>query len=1103
MSGIDDRRPDVAKELSRLKDFQRRTVDAVFARMYDDDPPARRFLVADEVGLGKTLVARGVVVRAIDRLWDKVGRIDIVYLCSNGDIARQNVARLTPDGVGHVPESPRITLLPLTTHDLGKRKVNVIPLTPGTSLKVAGSLGIKRERALLVHLLREPWGLDHIGACRLFTGTAKYSPFKAYVRDFQQRYDIDQHLATAFLDYLETICEQERANGLESIRERVVRLTNEWRVERRRSSDELSEQRKVIGELRQRLGQSCIRSLEPDLIILDEFQRFRDLLGGDSPEAEMASQLFEYEDDISSARVLLLSATPYKMYTTPDEANGESHYEDFVRTARFLLSGDPGKADDLSTLLRGYRASLFRAGHEDGLASLQRVCRQLEEILRGVMVRTERLAVTPDRSGMLAERPISGLTLESRDALSYRETARLGRLADQAESMEFWKASPWLLNFMEGYKLANRFGDLVESNPRDADLLSAVNASRHALVKWQDVEAFRRLDPAHGRLRWLLAHVLDAGLWRLLWLPPTLTYYRLAEPFRELSELAPTKNLLFSAWRVVPRVVASVLSHEAERRLYAALEGNDTDLTRVDERLGNLLRIARREGTIAGMTTLSVLYPCRWMAENCDPLDIARSLHSSTGRTPSVGEVLAEAERRLRPIVDKLTAGKVQRATPDESWYWALPVLIDLDSTPEATGEWLASDLAEPWGDGARKRKPVRQVDEEEEEEAELQSNGTGDGDDHSALGDFISRLRAVAADGSPAGVPPKDLTSALALMSIAGPATATLRSLTRVAGIKTTDVSARTAAARVGASFRTLFNQPDATAAVRLSSPHEDFWKQCLDYSAGLGIQAMLDEYAHLLMSELGLGGKTEEERATHLAERMSSVVGLRRAAIGVQDIHVANGAVRREGRRFRSRFAMRFGEERRDDDDQNVRADDVRSAFNSPFAPFVLATTSVGQEGLDFHFYCHSVVHWNLPPNPVDLEQREGRVHRFKGLAVRKNIVRSHAAAAMSRDNADQWEAMFELAKEARADCESDLLPYWVYPLKGGARIERHVPHYPLSRDIERLAALRNSLALYRMVFGQPRQEELVGYLSQVLSHERIRELSDIVRISLEPRA
>ena len=38
-----------------------------------------------------------------------------------------------------------------------------------------------------------------------------------------------------------------------------------------------------------------------------------------------------------------------------------------------------------------------------------------------------------------------------------------------------------------------------------------------------------------------------------------------------------------------------------------------------------------------------------------------------------------------------------------------------------------------------------------------------------------------------------------------------------------------------------------------------------------------------------------------------------------------------------------------------------------NSPFWPFVLATTSVGQEGLDFQQYCHAVVHWNLPSNPV----------------------------------------------------------------------------------------------------------------------------------------
>ena len=56
--------------------------------------------------------------------------------------------------------------------------------------------------------------------------------------------------------------------------------------------------------------------------------------------------------------------------------------------------------------------------------------------------------------------------------------------------------------------------------------------------------------------------------------------------------------------------------------------------------------------------------------------------------------------------------------------------------------------------------------------------------------------------------------------------------------------------------------------------------------------------------------------------------------------------------------------------------RKDSIRGAFNSPLKPFVLATTSIGQEGLDFHNYCRRIMHWNLPSNPIDLEQREGRI-------------------------------------------------------------------------------------------------------------------------------
>ncbi len=73
---------DAKPALAQLKSFQRRTVDYVFDRLHGPDQ-VRHFLVADEVGLGKTMVARGVIAKTIERLWDDAKRIDILYICSN------------------------------------------------------------------------------------------------------------------------------------------------------------------------------------------------------------------------------------------------------------------------------------------------------------------------------------------------------------------------------------------------------------------------------------------------------------------------------------------------------------------------------------------------------------------------------------------------------------------------------------------------------------------------------------------------------------------------------------------------------------------------------------------------------------------------------------------------------------------------------------------------------------------------------------------------------------------------------------------------------------------------------------------------------------
>ena len=135
------------------------------------------------------------------------------------------------------------------------------------------------------------------------------------------------------------------------------------------------------------------------------------------------------------------------------------------------------------------------------------------------------------------------------------------------------------------------------------------------------------------------------------------------------------------------------------------------------------------------------------------------------------------------------------------------------------------------------------------------------------------------------------------------------------------------------------------------------------------------------------------------------------------------------------------------RDEEGSVARLGGVRDAFNSPFRPFVLATTSVGQEGLDFHPYCYRVYHWNLPGNPVDLEQREGRVHRFKGHAVRLNVAHNHGDELWGEGgDIDPWAQMFASARAATT-ADTDLAPYWL--CEGPVKVERRVPILPFSRE------------------------------------------------------
>ncbi len=264
----------------------------------------------------------------------------------------------------------------------------------------------------------------------------------------------------------------------------------------------------------------------------------------------------------------------------------------------------------------------------------------------------------------------------------------------------------------------------------------------------------------------------------------------------------------------------------------------------------------------------------------------------------------------------------------------------------------------------------------------------------------------------------------------------------------------------------------------IRRPDAETPYWKDVLAHCVDGGLTSVLDEYAHVLNESLGVTLKSDAEKAEAIAREVTEALGIRASVNRVTDMNVRSQQLALDTFSMRSHFAARFGRGVTEDE-AIAREGQVRQAYNSPFWPFVLASTSVGQEGLDFHQYSHAVVHWNLPTNPVDLEQREGRVHRYKGHAVRRNVALAYGKRSEVLRADDPWAALFELAAHDRPAGETEIYPYWVFPLANGHRIERYVPALPLSRERHAYRRLMRTVGAYRLTLGQPRQEDLLRYL------------------------
>ncbi len=1021
------------KALAPLKDFQRNTVEYIFDQLYISDK-TDRFLVADEVGLGKTMVARGVIAKAIEHCQDTVERFDIIYICSNAAIARQNIQKLNVLENQSIVNVDRLTMMPTAVNQLNENvghyrsKVNFISFSPNTSLNLGNSDGRWDERKLIYNMLKNLPRINRKGLKNLLRRRVARENWDTEL-DKKPEYDIK--LAE---EYYTTI--KNDSVLLEEISDCTYLFRynrNSWPSEHNNKANIL------VGKLRHILAGICIQALEPDLIIMDEFQRFRNILDGEDDAALLANRLFDYSDQNGKVKLLLLSATPYKMMTL--NAEDEDHYQDFMTTLSFLFKHDDLKVQSINRSLRSYRHAMNSPNDSTAAAVTE-----LREKLMEVMCRTERVNITQNHNAMLKEY-IEIASVKADDFVHAICFQKVAQAVQSHNIIEYWKSSPYLLNYLKGYQLRDKVDRLIKITPEK--ITDIIEDSQDKIITKSQIEDYYPIEPANPRLRYLMDETIGKDMWKLLWLPPSMPYYALEGVYAGTEKLS--KRIVFSCWNAVPDAVSTLLSYEAERRMVQSFRQN-MQYSKLSE-LASLLEFRLVEEKPATMPLLAWMMPCNWLAREIDPLNITVEYDGILTQD----KILEIARKKIQKKLDAIEAPTVT-GSEDYLWYCAALVYFEDEEVYPFINEW----------------KKCRS------------ETNTG----LSKHIDLSRDLKTLSL-----GRMPGDLAFVLAQIALAGPGTCALRALKRT--VKNIDLkNAFILAADIGDGFRTLFNKPENTMLIRGETSSDDYWRQVLQYSMDGNLQSVLDEQFHLYAENIKSKDHPNNEDIKETFRPFMEALKLKTSRVQLDQFSSDSGSLSVDHFNIRCNFALRFGELKGDNGASLTRAQDVQSAFNSPFRPFVLVSTSIGQEGLDFHPWCHAVVHWNLPSNPVDLEQREGRVQRYKGLAVRKNLVQKYGLPHIRshwKKTGDVWQWLFEQASMLKPEDSNDLIPFWIFE-EGDAHIQRTIPILPYSKEVSRYDQLKDILTLYRLAFGQPRQEDLLSFLSSELSENDKHKLMEM---------
>ena len=385
--------------MSGLKDFQRATVNRI-DELYRSGQ--MRVLVSDEVGLGKTLIARGTVAKLAKiqkEAHDKL--VKVVYICSNIAIAEQNLNKLRitnelkTENAGYSRLSMQHLNIFMQENDteLLDRYIQLIPLTPDTSFRMTSGAGTVAERALMFAILKRiPDIWDYERQIEITMKDLAVSAWDWYKQDFENKViDCDEKSKYKYLKYMvkqaTSLLKKKQPNGKSLLKELVAHCE-----EVKASHNKRIPNNELIGKLRIIFAQISLDKLEPDLVIMDEFQRFKYLINSD-PESEtglLANKFFNSD----KVRMLLLSATPYKMYSTLeeiDETQVDEHYSEFLGVMDFLNITEEEKSN-FKTIWSDYSIKLKELTKGD--TTVIEAKDAAENAMYNHICRTERISAT-------------------------------------------------------------------------------------------------------------------------------------------------------------------------------------------------------------------------------------------------------------------------------------------------------------------------------------------------------------------------------------------------------------------------------------------------------------------------------------------------------------------------------------------------------------------------------------------------------------------------------------------------------------------------------------------------------------------------------------